>query len=78
MVFHYRKGGGTSEFFAFPEEVSLVKEVGGTTLLALKLRATESPLLQRVMGALPFLCDGERHAENEARKRIRHNDLPSQ
>ena len=25
------------------------------------------------MGTLPLPCDGERHAENEAHKHIRHN-----
>ena len=55
------------------EELFLVKEVGGTTIVALKLRNTESLLMQRMMGTLSLLRDEERHAENEARKRIGHD-----
>ena len=65
------KGGGNPESFSFPEELFLVKEGGGTTLVALKLRATESHLMQRVVGTLSLPREGENPANGFA------NGLPS-
>ena len=68
----YKSGRGANpESFSFPEELFLVKEVGGTTLVALKLRATESHLMQRVVGTLSLPREGENPANGFA------NGLPS-
>ena len=49
------------------------KEIGGTTVVALKFWATEFPLLRSVMGTLPLPRDVKGHAENVARMRIRYS-----
>ena len=43
--------------------------------MALKLLATESSLMKRVMGSLPLNRDGEKHAVNETRNTICHNKM---